>query len=106
MVKAFNKERMDDYIEQYNNIVDEVTSDTDFCDSSSDIESDLENDTSEEEDKSLSTDTIVDELCMSLNQVNRLPCAAHNLQLAIKDGLKLESASDLIIKVLIFIQLK
>jgi hypothetical protein len=45
------------------------------------------------------TDDLVNEMISDMNQVQRLRCHAHELQLAIKDGLKLEEVDALINKV-------
>lgn len=56
---------------------------------------DVEQDTEEE----ISSDQIAKEICDELNNVSRINCTAHRLQLAIKDALKLNEASDLIKKI-------
>ncbi|RNA07616.1 hypothetical protein BpHYR1_007233, partial [Brachionus plicatilis] len=125
MVKAFNKEHIDEYIENF----------LELCETSEayqflifkiekyfisfkllkkqptprfDMESwegeaeeneeevdDVEQDTEEE----ISSDQIDKEICDELNNVSRINCTAHRLQLAIKDALKLNEASDLIKKI-------
>ncbi|CAF0992760.1 unnamed protein product [Brachionus calyciflorus] len=106
MVKAFNTTHIDDYIDTFQQLcqsIDEKVDrdnelNTDEVESEDEDVGDGDNDGLEIDENIISTDTIAYDISLELYNVGRVGCAAHKLQLAIKDGSNLEVASDLIKK--------
>ena len=96
MVKAFNKEHIDEYIDNFLDLCETSEDLGEEDDSNLEETDDVENKKTEEE---ISSDKIADGFCENFNNVSRLNCTAHRLQLAISDALKFDNALDLVKKI-------
>ncbi|CAF0834838.1 unnamed protein product [Brachionus calyciflorus] len=97
MVKAFDSDHISEYVDTFLELCD-LSEDEDKIDKDNIEESDDLIDNSEESGY-VCTNTIAIDLCRELNEVERLNCTAHMLQLAIKDSLSFDCAEHFIQKI-------
>lgn len=101
MVKAFNKDYLDDYIANFLEICEEIEDQSgDLQISSQKVEVESEECEDEYEESHIASIEEIDlGLCSKLDNVSRLSCCAYRLQLAINDSLRLDAARNFIHKI-------